>query len=109
MDTSDTGRRRSLRRREEKSYAETPELIYDDDSSSPNSPTKGTTGKSLHNPIPSVKDLAKNDHHVTTNNTISNGDVEMESDEESDDGAPLPPLPLPKVGLKQTHPNRLSN
>ena len=38
-----------------------------------------------------------------SNSVISNGDVEMESEEE-DDGAPLPHLPLPKVGKPNSSP-----
>ena len=38
---------------------------------------------------------------IMSNSVISNGDVEMESEEE-DDGAPLPHLPLPKVGKLNT-------
>lgn len=32
--------------------------------------------------------------------TLSNGDVEMESDDEDEDDGPLEPLPPPKVSLK---------
>ena len=40
-----------------------------------------------------------NSDHNTNNKAtpLSNGDVEMESDEDDDDGRPLEPLPLPKV------------
>ena len=31
---------------------------------------------------------------------VSNGDVEMESEDDSDDDGPLEPLPLPKVSQK---------
>lgn len=39
-----------------------------------------------------------NNHAENNALPLSNGDVEMESDEDDDDG-PLEPLPLPKVGL----------
>ena len=99
MDTSDTSRRRSLRRREEKSYTEIgePEYLIDDDSS-PNSPVKSNAKGGASVDKHSNSELPNN-HRSTTNNhhsTISNGDVEMES-EESDDDGPLEPLPLPKV------------
>ena len=67
----ESSRRRSLRKREEKSYVESPDLIFEDETSSSSS-NKG-----------------KNLKHV-----VSNGDVEMESDDEDE---PLDPLPLPKV------------
>jgi len=64
----ESSRRRSLRKREEKSYVESPDLIFEEETSSSSS----NKGK----------------------NVVSNGDVEMESD---DDDEPLDPLPLPKV------------
>ena len=68
----ESSRRRSLRKREEKSYVESPDLIFEEETSSSSSTNKGK-------------------------NVVSNGDVEMESD---DDDEPLEPLPLPKVRNK---------
>ena len=69
----ESSRRRSLRKREEKSYVESPDLIFEEETSSSSS----NKGK----------------------NVVVNGDVEMESD---DDDEPLEPLPLPKVRNKST-------
>ena len=75
----ESSRRRSLRKREEKSYVESPDLIFEDEGSSHKGRGSGSGGLN-------VKTVAA---------VISNGDVEMESD---DDDEPLDPLPLPKVG-----------
>ncbi len=72
----ESSRRRSLRKREEKSYVESPDLIFEEEGSSHK---RGALGGSGLKTVASV---------------ISNGDVEMESD---DDDEPLDPLPLPKV------------
>ena len=73
----ESSRRRSLRKREEKSYVESPDLIFEEEGSSHN---KGR-GQALK--------------VATAATVLSNGDVEMESE---DDDEPLDPLPLPKVG-----------
>ena len=65
----ESSRRRSLRKREEKSYVESPDLLFEEE-------VKAGRG---------LKTMAS---------VISNGDVEMESE---DDDEPLDPLPLPKV------------
>ncbi len=73
----ESSRRRSLRKREEKSYVESPDLIFEEEGSShKRGMALGASG---------LKTVAS---------VISNGDVEMESD---DDDEPLDPLPLPKV------------
>ena len=72
----ESSRRRSLRKREEKSYVESPDLIFEEEGSSHKRGALGSSG---------LKTVAS---------VISNGDVEMESD---DDDEPLDPLPLPKV------------
>lgn len=64
----ESSRRRSLRKREEKSYVESPDLLFEEEVKA---------GRGLK----------------TMNSVISNGDVEMESE---DDDEPLDPLPLPK-------------
>lgn len=68
------GPRRSLRKREEKSYAESPDMIIEEDIPMQNSVA------------PAV--------------ALNNGDVEMESEEEEEldeTSAPVADLPLPKV------------
>ena len=86
---SEGGRRRSLRKREGKSYAEfgDADFIIEDDNSTPGSPIKGA-----HHPRHSNAHKMNSDN----NHSISNGDVDMESASEDDEG-PLDPLPLPKV------------
>ena len=88
---SDGSRRRSLRKREGKSYAEFGEadFIIDDDNSVPTSPLKGANSGGATSVI---RNQASNHHNSTP---LSNGDIEMES--EDDDDTPLEPLPLPKV------------
>ena len=71
------GPRRSLRKREEKSYAESPDMIIEEDLTSQN-----------------------NSSHQTTAAVLNNGDVEMESEEEEEldeTTAPVSEIPLPKV------------
>ena len=80
----ESSRRRSLRKREEKSYVESPDLIFEDDGG-----RRIADGGSASKGRLTVKAAA----------VISNGDVEMESE---DDDEPLDPLPLPKVGNTQS-------
>ena len=60
--------------------------MLSEEKSGPNSPLKGNRRGSVNN---------SNNHNKAT--PLSNGDVEMESAEDSDDDGPLEPLPLPKV------------
>jgi hypothetical protein len=81
------GRRRSMRKREGKSYAEFGEsdIYFEEDNSGPNSPVKGLNSRN------------SNAHKLNAESApVSNGDVEMESEDDSDDDGPLEPLPLPK-------------
>ena len=95
------GPRRSLRKREEKSYVESPDFIIDDLLKGQGNASPATNGP--HSPAGGGGGANHNSHHhplkdgIMSNSIISNGDVEMESEEE-DDGAPLPHLPEPKVG-----------
>ena len=92
---TESGRRRSLRKREGKSYAEFGEadFIIDDDNSVPTSPLKGASSGGATSASSVIR------HQANHNNStpLSNGDIEMESEDDEDDG-PLEPLPLPKVG-----------
>ena len=87
--------RRSLRKREGKSYNEDgfDNLIFDDDNSAPGSPIKGANKKTTRQNSKSNSNPKIND----TANVVSNGDVEMPSEDDSDDDGPLEPLPIPKV------------
>ena len=103
MDANEPSRRRSLRKREGKSYAEFGEadFIIDEDNSESaagNSPLKGGVNNSHSNRTNShsVSAAASGGMAAASNNVLSNGDVEMESEDDDDDG-PLEPLPLPKV------------
>lgn len=89
MDSTEGSRRRSLRKREGKSYAEfgDADFIIDEDGSVPGSPVKAVSGNAVTNSISATA-------------PISNGDVEMESEDDEDDNGPLEPLPLPKVSLE---------
>lgn len=91
METNE-GRRRSLRKREGKSYAEFGEadFIIEDNDSVPTSPLKGARDSGG-----ATSTVIRPNHHNSQQNT-SNGDVEMESEDDSDDDGPLEPLPLPK-------------
>ena len=94
--------RRSLRKREGKSYNEDgfDNLIFDDDNSAPGSPIKGANKKTTRqNSTKSNSNNPKmNDNTTGNSNAVnSNGDVEMESEDDSDDDGPLEPLPVPKV------------
>jgi len=93
--------RRSLRKREGKSYNEDgfDNLIFDDDNSAPGSPIKGANKKTTRqNSTKSNSNNPKmNDNTTGNSNAVnSNGDVEMESEDDSDDDGPLEPLPVPK-------------
>ena len=72
-----------------------------EDKSGPNSPLKGgkRRGSEAANANSRPNNSGGNSDHNTNNKAtpLSNGDVEMESDEDDDDGRPLEPLPLPKV------------
>ena len=96
FEANDGPRRRSLRKREGKSYAEFGEadFIIEEDHSEPGSPLKHPGGGHHIRPNshPPTSSLAA----LNSSAPVSNGDVEMESDDEDDDG-PLEPLPLPKV------------
>ena len=89
---SDGTRRRSMRKREGKSYAEIgeAELFFEDENSVPTSPLKGANSGGATSVATVIRQA--NNHHSTP---LSNGDIEMES--EDDDDSPLEPLPLPKV------------
>lgn len=102
LDANEPSRRRSLRKREGKSYAEFGEadFIIDEDNSESaagNSPLKGGVNNSHSNRTNShsVSAAASGGMAAASNNVLSNGDVEMESEDDDDDG-PLEPLPLPK-------------
>lgn len=91
IDGETGSRRRSLRKREGKSYTEFGEtdIYFEDDNSGPNSPVKGLNSRK------------PNAHKMNSESApVSNGDVEMESEDDSDDDGPLEPLPLPKVSQK---------
>lgn len=80
-----------MRKREGKSYAEFGEsdIYFEEDNSGPNSPVKGLNSRN------------SNPHKMNAESApVSNGDVEMESEDDSDDDGPLEPLPLPKVSQK---------
>ena len=77
------GPRRSSRKREEKSYAESPDFIIEE------ALLAGSKQERATNHV--TKEIVNNSV------VVSNGDVEMESDD--DDDAELPPLPLPKVRI----------
>jgi len=81
-------RRRSMRKREGKSYAEFGEsdIYFEEDNSGPNSPVKGLNSRNSKT----------HKMNSETAPAVSNGDVEMESEDDSDDDGPLEPLPLPK-------------
>ena len=88
--------RRSSRKKEEKSYCD--DLLIDDllkgkDGSGSPGHGPGITGH-YNGHSSHMKNQVNN---AMSNSVISNGDVDMDSDD-SDDGAPLPDLPLPKVG-----------
>ena len=89
---SEGTRRRSTRKREGKSYAELGETDFflDDENSVPTSPLKGANSGGATSVASVIRQA--NNHHSTP---LSNGDIEMES--EDDDDSPLEPLPLPKV------------
>ena len=94
--------RRSLRKREGKTYVEDDfDFMLGEDKSGPNSPLKGgkRRGSEAANANSRPNNSGGNSDHNTNNKAtpLSNGDVEMESDEDDDDGRPLEPLPLPKV------------
>lgn len=109
---SDEPRRRSLRKREGKSYAEFGEtdFIIEEDNSEPGSPLRGAVnhsgagvGAGAHLPpsalaasgaMASARFNNSNSAPASSGQPLSNGDVEMESDD--DDDGPLEPLPLPK-------------
>lgn len=100
--------RRSLRKREGKSYNEDgfDNLIFDDDNSAPGSPIKGANKKTTRqNSTKSNSNNPKmNDNTTGNSNAVnSNGDVEMESEDDSDDDGPLEPLPVPKVRKRISH------
>jgi len=88
---SDGTRRRSMRKREGKSYAEIgeAELFFEDENSVPTSPLKGANSGGATSVATVIRQA--NNHHSTP---LSNGDIEMES--EDDDDTPLEPLPMPK-------------
>jgi len=88
---SEGTRRRSTRKREGKSYAELGETDFflDDENSVPTSPLKGANSGGATSVASVIRQA--NNHHSTP---LSNGDIEMES--EDDDDSPLEPLPLPK-------------
>lgn len=103
------GPRRSRRKREEKSYAESPDLIIEEDRSLPSassSPSKAFSGASRDF---FVKGSHQNSHDLIGNssncNVIGNGDVHMESEddeeeqEEDEISAPVDVIPLPKVSI----------
>ena len=92
METNE-GRRRSLRKREGKSYAEFGEadFIIEDNDSVPTSPLKGARDSGG-----ATSTVIRPNHH-NSQQSNSNGDVEMESEDDSEDDGPLEPLPLPKV------------
>ena len=94
-DSDRANQRRSLRKREGKSYNEDgfDNLIFDDDNSAPGSPIKGANKKTTRQNSKSNSNPKIND----TANVVSNGDVEMPSEDDSDDDGPLEPLPIPKV------------
>jgi len=89
-----------LRKREEKSYVESPDMIFEDPENA-----KKSVGRD--------RDLSLN---------ATNGDVDMVSepednepdaiddgDEDSDDGKPLPPMPSPSVSVPKEHPTLFLN
>ena len=80
-----------MRKREGKSYAEFGEsdIYFEEDNSGPNSPVKGLNSRN-----------SKTNKMNSEPAPVSNGDVEMESEDDSDDDGPLEPLPLPKVSQK---------
>ena len=88
--------RRSLRKREEKSYTETPDFIIEEDLGRKGRQL-GKSALATHtNNSNSTEDRsAAAGPGNSTTNALSNGDVVMESDD--DDDGPLEPLPLPKV------------
>ena len=91
---TESGRRRSLRKREGKSYAEFGEVDFmiEDENSVPTSPLKGANSGGAT----SASVIRQTNHH-NNSTPLSNGDVEMESEDDDDDDGPLEPLPLPKV------------
>ena len=89
-DSDRANQRRSLRKREGKSYNEDgfDNLIFDDDNSAPGSPIKGANKKTTRqNSTKSNSNNPKmNDNTTGNSNAVnSNGDVEMESEDDSDD------------------------
>lgn len=103
MDVMEGSRRRSLRKREEKSYAESPDLIIEDDGTTsrrrvmmdasgsvvvtPSKPGSGIIG------VPALPPK-----EIYPGTIIHNGDIEMESENEEDEiSAPVSAIPLPKV------------
>eukprot|EP00094_Tigriopus_californicus_P011514 TCALIF_11119-PA protein Name:"Similar to Gatad2a Transcriptional repressor p66 alpha (Mus musculus)" AED:0.20 eAED:0.20 QI:315/0.5/0.42/0.57/1/0.85/7/0/619 len=103
IDVMEGSRRRSLRKREEKSYAESPDLMIEDDgttsrrimmdaagaASNPSKPGTGVLG------VVGVAALPPKELYPGT--IIHNGDIEMESENEEDEiSAPVSAIPLPK-------------
>ena len=106
LEANDGPRRRSLRKREGKSYAEFGEgdFIIEEDHSEPGSPLKSLSaghergGRDLRPNSHAANPLSSVALNSSATAPVSNGDVEMESDvDDDDDDGPLEPLPLPKV------------
>ena len=119
----EAGPRRSLRKREEKSYAESPDLIIEEDSigaagvagrshllknvnmssMSPNNQTGVSDNQALSkvNAAEIVAAVeAKAPEEAAAPVILNNGDVEMESENEEDEvSAPVAAIPLPKVSV----------
>ena len=98
------GPRRSLRKREEKSYAESPDLIIEEDRSVPRKVLLSSTNQTNHTGSGSGTAHHGNSDHSPAvdgaHGVLNNGDVHMESEEEQEEdevSAPVNVMVPPKV------------